>query len=171
MTPARPSPVRAAPPRGRLLVPAVLTALVLLQGAGFACAADWGGITPAETTLEAVRARYGEPSKAEKKKIESRDVTMWTYEGARAPRGLVRMMVEFGVRQSGRYQPDVVRTFRIEPRTGVFERRHVVLAWGKPDRGGTQDGVPVMIYKSGLTVYFDKDLINAVSMWFTAPEP
>ncbi len=171
MAPARPYPYRAALDRQRRRVAAVTTALVLLLGAGLARAADWGGITPAETTLEAVRARYGEPSKAEKKKAESRDVTVWTYDGSRAPRGLVRMMVEFGVRQSGRYQPDVVRTFRIEPRPGVFERRHVVLAWGKPDRGGTQDGVPVLIYKAGLTVYFDKDLINAVSMWFTVPEP
>jgi hypothetical protein len=159
------------PDRERRLGSAVLTAVVLLLGAGPARAADWGGITPGETTLDAVRGHYGEPSKAEKKKIESQDVTIWTYEGSRAPAGIVRMMVEFGVRRSGRYQPNVVRTFRLEPKRGVFERRHVVLAWGKPDRGGTQDGVPVLIYKSGLTVYFDKDLINAVSLWFTVPQP
>ncbi len=168
---ARPTARGAASRRRCRAATCLLVALVFLLGAEPARAADWGGITPAETTLEALSARHGEPSKVEKKKVESYDVTVWTYEGPRAPSGMVRMVVEFGVRQSGRYQPSIVRTFRLDPKPGVFERRHVVLAWGKPDRGGTQDGVPVLIYKSGLTVYFDKDLLNAVSMWFTAPQP
>ena len=28
-----------------------------------------------------------------------------------------------------------------------------------------------MMYNSGLVVYFDKDILNAVSMWFTRPPP
>jgi hypothetical protein len=150
---------------------AVCPALLLLLGIGVAAAADWGGIVPAETTREAVKAQYGEPSKESKRKVEKHDSTEWVYEGARAPSGIIRMVLEFGIVKDGRYQPNIVRTFRLEPRPGVFQRRHVVLAWGKPDRGGTQDGVPVLLYKSGLTVYFDKDIINATALWFTAPPP
>ncbi len=89
----------------------------------------------------------------------------------RAPVGMIRMFVEFGVLKPAGYQPSVVRAFRLEPKPGVFTRRQIVIGWGKPDQGGTQEGVPVMVYKSGLTVYFDKDVVNAVSMWFTAPRP
>src|SRR5207302_421191 len=69
------------------------------------------------------------------------------------------------------YQPDVVRSFRLEPKPGVFSREQVIIGWGKPEKGGVQDGVPFMMYNSGLVVYFDKDILNAVSMWFTRPPP
>jgi hypothetical protein len=149
----------------------IVVAAGLLVWASVASGASWGGIVPGETGRAEVMDRYGEPSEESRSKIGQHESTAWTYEGTRAPTGLIRMVVEFGILKDGKYAPDVVRTFRIEPKPGVFERRHVVLGWGTPDRGGMQDGVPVLIYKSGLTVYFDQDIINAISLWFTVPQP
>jgi hypothetical protein len=134
-------------------------------------AAEWGTLVPGESTAESVKARYGEPSKTAKARVEKYDTSEWTYEGERAPAGMIRMVVQFGVLKSAKYEPNVVRTFRLDPKPGVFTRRQIVIGWGFPDQGGTQDGVPVMVYKSGLTVYFDRDIVNVVSMWFTAPQP
>ena len=149
------------------------TALVALLALGWlgAAAAGWGTITPGESTAAGVKAAYGEPSKATKLKAEGYDTTEWTYEGAQAPVGMTRMVVEFGLLTRQGYQPDVVRSFRLEPKAGVFSRDQVIVGWGKPEKGGIQDGVPFMMYNSGLVVYFDKDILNAVSMWFTRPLP
>jgi hypothetical protein len=149
---------------------ALIASLLLLWG-GVAGAAEWGTIAPGESTTDGVRAGFGVPSKAEKVKTDGYDTLQWTYEGDRAPAGMIRMFVQFGVLKPSGYQPNVVRTFRLDPKPRVFTRRQIVVGWGKPDKAGTQDGVPLFIYNSGLTVYFDKDIINAVSMWFTAPRP
>ena len=93
----------------------------------------------------------------------------WVYEGDRAPGGMIRMHVHFGILKAGKYQPKIVRTFGLEPKPGVFTRAQVTLAWGKPQKAGTQDGVPMLIHDAGLITYYDKDIINAVSMWFTVP--
>ena len=148
-----------------------LTATLVLVWSGLADAADWGTIVPLESTTESVRAVYGQPSSASTTKVDGRETVEWTYEGESVPRGMIRMVVQFGVLRPEGYQADRVRTFRLEPKPGVFSRRQVLVAWGKPDQGGLQDGVPFMVYKSGLTVYFDKDVLYAVSMWFTAPRP
>ena len=149
---------------------ALIGAIVIVWG-GAAAAAEWATVVPGESTTESVKAEFGEPSRAAKTKIDTYDSIDWTYEGSRAPAGMIRMVVQFGILKKGGYRPNVVRTFRLEPKPGVFTRRQIVLGWGKPDRGGTQDGVPVMIYESGLIVYFDKDIVNAISMWFTVPRP
>ncbi len=149
---------------------ALIGAIVIVWG-GTAAAAEWATIVPGESTTESVKAEFGEPSRATKTKIDTYDSIDWTYEGSRAPAGMIRMVVQFGILKKGGYRPNVVRTFRLEPKPGVFTRRQIVLGWGKPDRGGTQDAVPVMIYESGLIVYFDKDIVNAISMWFTVPRP
>lgn len=150
---------------------AALVVAVALLGCGAAAAADWGTITPGESTTAGVRAEYGEPSRADKKKVDGYDTTEWTYEGDRAPLGMKRMVVDFGILKPSGYQPAVVRTFHLEPKPGVFRRTDIILGWGKPDQAGTRDGVPVVIYESGLVVYFDKGIVNAVSMWFTVPRP
>ena len=149
---------------------ALIGAIVIVWG-GVAAAAEWGTIVPGESSTEAVKAEFGEPSRVTKTKVEGYDTIEWAYEEAHAPAGMIRMVVQFGILKKGDYRPNVVRTFRLEPKPGVFTRRQIVLGWGKPDRGGTQDRVPVMVYESGLIVYFDKDTINAVSMWFTLPRP
>src|SRR6059036_2826839 len=62
-----------------------------------ACAASWGGIYPGETTLEQVRERYGPPSQETKQKVDSYDTMTWIYEAGKAPEGINRMVVDFGI--------------------------------------------------------------------------
>jgi hypothetical protein len=119
--------------------------------------------------MDAVRARFGGPSSTAKKKVDKYDSTEWLYEGDRAPGGIARMHVHFGILRAGKYLPNVVRTFGLEPKPGVFTRAQVTLAWGKPQKAGSQDGVPMMIHDEGLVVYYDKDIVNAIAMWFTMP--
>jgi hypothetical protein len=135
-----------------------------------ALAAEWGTIVPGVTTIDDVRARYGAATKSEKLKVEGYDTEQWTYEGARAPAGLRRMIVDFGLLQPDGYKPAVVRTLRLEPRPGVFARRWVLLGWGLPDADTTVEGVPAFFYNSGLIVYFDKEMTTAATMVFTVPQ-
>jgi hypothetical protein len=150
----------------------LLVALLIPLAGGAAAAADWGGVTPGESTAEAVRAKYGQPSSETKPLVDGYETREWIYEGDRAPAGMKRMVVDFGVLTPKGFQLDVVRTFRLEPHPGVFRRGHIILSWGKPEKAGeTSDHMPLMSYKSGLLVYFDKDLLNAVLMVFTRPLP
>jgi hypothetical protein len=135
-----------------------------------AFAAEWAGIVPGVTTTDDVRTRHGAPTKSEKLKVEGYDTEQWTYDGARAPAGLRRMIVDFGLLKPDGYQPAVVRTLRLEPKTGVFARRWVLLGWGLPDGETTIEGVPAFFYDSGLIVYFDKEMANAATMVFTVPQ-
>jgi hypothetical protein len=159
----------AAPEPG---VKVALVALLVLLGCGAAAAADWGSLTPGESTAEAVRAKYGQPSSETKPQVDGYQTMEWVYEGARAPAGIKRMVVEFGLLTPKGFQPDIIRTFRLEPNPGVFRRGQIILGWGKPEKvGETSDHMPLMSYNSGLLVYFDKDLLDAVSMVFTRPLP
>jgi hypothetical protein len=138
--------------------------------AGPAMAAEWGGIVPGVSTPDDVRKRYGAPTKSEKMKVEGYDTDQWTYEGARAPVGVKRMIVDFGLLRPDGYKPSLVRLLRIEPKPGVFDQQWVLLGWGMPDGENTVDGVPAFFYRAGLIVYFDKDAKNAVNMVFTIPQ-
>ena len=155
-----------------------LAGLLLLTGGllsggpppGRALAAEWGGIEPGVTTVEQVRERYGAPTRETPKKVEGYDTLEWVYEGAHAPAGLVRMMVEFGILIPEGYQPRVVRVFRLDPKPLIFARPTVLEGWGVPDRAGRQDDRDVFLYASGLLVTFDQDGINATSMYFMVPQ-
>jgi hypothetical protein len=149
---------------------AVGLALFLLA-AGVGAAADWGNMVPGRTTDEMVQAQYGPPTARSRVKVEGYDTTQWVYEGARAPAGIARMVIDFGLLTPAGYQAHVVRTFRLEPKPGAFGPTSVILGWGQPDRRDVQDGHPVMLYASGLLVYLDKDEKTAVSMIFTLPLP
>ena len=149
---------------------AVAMVLCVLLLAAPVRAADWGSIVPGTTTRDEVRARYGAPTKSEKLKVEGYDTEQWTYEAGRAPAGLKRMIVDFGLLKADGYQPTLVRTLRLEPKAGVFERRWVLIGWGMPDGETTVDGTPALFYQSGLIVYFDKDMKDPVSMMFTIPQ-
>ena len=148
-----------------------LTLLALLFGVllGIAAAAEWGGITPGVSTLEAVRERYGPPSRESKQTLEGYATTQWVYEGAKAPAGIKRMVVDFGLLTPQGYRPTLVRSFTLEPKPGVFDKPTIVSGWGFPDRAGTDQDKEVFCFKSGLAVYFDADGTEAVSMTF-APE-
>ena len=136
-----------------------------------AAASEWGTIVPGTTTMEAVRAQYGGPTKTETQKTENYDTASWVYEGPQAPVGLLRMVVDFGILRAGGYRRDVVRSFRIEPKPGVFNRKIVLAGWGPPDRVGRQADTEVFYYAEGLVVMFDKEGLQAQTLVFTPPQP
>jgi hypothetical protein len=149
---------------------------LLLTGAAItltatAHAAEWGLIRPGVSGTEAVRARYGVPSRVDRQKIESYDTENWIYEGAQAPVGLERLTVEFGLVQDEKFRPQIVRAFRLEPKPGTFNRGVVTNGWGFPDRLGQEAGRDIFLYRDGLLVYFDETGWNARLMIFTVPQP
>jgi len=143
-------------------------ALALPAGA---CAAGWGGIEPGDTTIEQVRERYGAPSKETKQKTENYDTTTWIYEGPKAPGGMNRMVVDFGILKPDGFKPNLVRVFVLEPKPAIFAAQTVIDGWGVPSLAGDQGGYPTMIYEVGLFVVFDKQALWAESMTFTLPQP
>jgi hypothetical protein len=145
--------------------------MVLLLLATTATAADWGQITPGETTQAAVRARYGEPAKQSTQKVEGYDSDQWVYEGARAPAGFAKMIVDFGILKPSGYQKDIVRTFRLEPKPDIFNRKLVLDGWGLPGRIGKEGALEFFLYREGLLVYFDANGERVIAMIFTPPQP
>jgi len=134
-------------------------------------AADWGLITPGTTTLEAVRARYGQPTKTTPKKVDDYDTVEWVYEGVQAPVGTYRMTVEFGLLTADGYKKDVVRDFRLDPKPGSFNKKLILDGWGDPSRVGKDGDLEVFLYQEGLLVYFDKEGWDVQTMVFTVPQP
>src|SRR5215510_15314998 len=91
----------------------VLVALVV--GARAVIAADWGGVIPGESTKDTVRARHGDPTRTTNQKIDRFDTVQWVYEGDRAPTGMSRMTIDFGLAAPTGFRADVVRSFKLEP--------------------------------------------------------
>ena len=148
---------------------AMLALLVVL--ASPAAAAEWREIKPAETMMTEIRARFGAPTTAKPQKIEGYDTMQWVYEGPRAPVGMNKFTIDFGLKTATTYNKDVVRTFTLEPKHDVFNRRIVLYGWGPPDRLGKQGDIEFFLYRDGLLVYFDKTGEQAVTMTFTTPQP
>lgn len=136
-----------------------------------ACALGWGGIDPGESTIEQVRERYGPPSSETKQKTEGYDTTTWIYEAGKAPSGIKRMVVDFGILKPGGFVPNVVRVFVIEPNPSIFAVQTVIDGWGLPTAAGDQGGYPTMLYEAGLVVVFDGQTRWADSLTFTVPQP
>src|SRR5215471_1348929 len=134
-------------------------------------AASWGGIEPGETTLEQVRERYGAPSKETKQKTEGYDTTTWVYEGAKAPVGMNRMIIDLGMLKPEGFKPDIVRVFVLEPHPTIFPMQAIVDGWGLPNAAGDQNGFPTMLYESGLIVMFEKQGQFSTGMTSTVPQP
>jgi len=144
-----------------------LVALLALPAA----ASDWGQIKPAVSTQSEVRARYGAPTRETTQKIESYDTVQWVYEGAQAPTGIAKMIVDFGILTPAGYKKDVVRTFRLEPKPDIFNRKLVVDGWGPPSRVGKDGEAEFFFYEQGLLVYFGgKDSRDVTAMIFTPPQ-
>ena len=153
--------------------PLVLVAavLVVVAAAGLAGAAEWGLIQPGVSTTQSVRAQYGTPSRVDRQKVDNYDTEKWIYQDDRAPTGIVRLTVDFGLLRDGKYQPDIVRAFELEPHGGTFNRGIVSNGWGLPDRVGQQGNEDVFLYKEGLLVYFAENGWNVRLMIFTLPQP
>ena len=151
--------------------PIRIVALVLLLAAGPAAAADWGGIYPGTTTVEQVRARYGAPAKESRPKVEGYDTLQWIYEGDRAPTGMVRMTVDFGILAAGGYKPNLVRLLTLEPKPAIYGRNTVIQGWGIPDGiADNKDGGTTLVWNDGLLAVFDKDGENARALVFSVPQ-
>jgi hypothetical protein len=147
----------------------VLIALVALSGA--AAGAEWGTLMPGTSTTDNVRAQFGPPTRTETQKVEGYDTTTWVYDGAQAPTGMARLVVDFGLLQATGFKPNVLRSFRLEPHAGVFTRDTVLAGWGRPTGVSEQGGNDSFFYEDGLVVVFDKEAWSAVSMVFTLPRP
>jgi hypothetical protein len=145
--------------------------VALLLVAAPAAAAEWGLIRPGESTMETLRARYGAPTRVERQKIESYDTENWIYEGPKAPTGLERLTVEFGLVLQEKFRAEIVRAFRLEPKPGTFNRGVVTNGWGSPDLIGRENQSDIFLYRDGLLVYFDEAGWNARLMLFTLPQP
>ncbi len=141
-------------------------ALGLLLAVGVAHAAEWASIRPGESVQNDVRTQFGQPTKVSSQKVEGYDTTQWRYEGEQAPRGMVRVTIDFGLLTPTGYRADMVRSMLLEPRQGVFTRAMVVSGWGAPDGTDKENGVDVFKYRSGLFVYFDKAGWIAEKMYF-----
>ena len=152
----------------RLIAAVLGFALALPAGAG---AASWGGIEPGDSTFEQVRERFGAPSKETKQKVETYDTTTWIYEGPKAPGGISRMVVDFGILKPDGFKANIVRVFVLEPKPNIFAVQTVIDGWGLPSAAGDQGGLPSMLYDEGLVVVFDKQTLWAESMTFTLPQP
>jgi hypothetical protein len=143
----------------------------LLLLAAPAAAADWGQIVAGETTQAVVRARYGEPVKRSTQTLEGYETEQWVYEGARAPAGILRMTVDFGLLSPAGYRKEVVRTFRLEPKPDIFNRKLVLDGWGLPGRIGKEGELEFFLYKEGLLVYFAEGGERVIALIFTPPQP
>jgi hypothetical protein len=159
-------------PRGRLVRLAIGALLVAALGApAIGSTEEWGGIEPGVTTIEQVRARYGAPTRETHAKVDGYETVQWVYEEARAPGGVRRMMLDYGLLTPQGYKPTVVRVLRLEPKPLIFGRNTVLQAWGVPDGAGTQNDQATIFYKSGLIVIFNKEGTDSVLLTFTPPQP
>jgi len=143
---------------------------LLLLLAAPATAADWGQIKPAVTTQAEVRARYGAPTRETPQKIEGYDSLQWAYEGPQAPTGIAKMIVDFGLLTPSGYKKEVVRTFRLEPKPDIFNRKLMLDGWGPPSRVGKEGDAEFFLYEEGLLVYFSPDAKDVTVMIFTPPQ-
>jgi hypothetical protein len=147
----------------------LLLGLVVLVTAP-APAADWGQIKPGTSTQAEVRSRYGAPTRETSQKVEGYDTLQWLYEGPQAPVGMKKMTVDFGLLTPSGYRKDVVRTFRLEPKHDVFNRKLVLDGWGLPPRAGKEGELEFFLYAEGLLVYFGQDENEVLAMIFTLPQ-
>ncbi len=158
--------------RRRGVAPILLLLLGLFAGATGAAAESWGGIAPGETVQRDVQALYGRPSREQTIVDEGRTAAEWIYAGDRAPRGLDRMVVSFGLMRGDRFDPEVVRSVTLVPHPHVWSLRAITNGWGKPDGIGTEEatGRPSLHYSSGLLVILDRTGSWAEFLLF-APRP
>ena len=142
-------------------------ALGLALGPTGAEAADWGGISPGRSNMNDARAVHGAPSKTAVQKVDGYDGQQWTYEGQRAPTGISRMVIDFGMLVGGTFRADVVRALTLEPKPLIFNVDIVLQGWGIPEREAPPGQPIAFFYDSGLLVNFHEDGRTVKSLVFT----
>ena len=147
-----------------------LAAAALVLDAGVAAAEQWGGIEPGESTMAVVKSLRGTPTRTAKQKVEGYDTEEWVYEDAKAPGGIRRLTVDFGLVTPAGYRSDLVRSLKLDPKPGAFDKESVTTGWGAPAGVGKDGEVEFYFYKEGLFVYFDTDGMRVASMVFTPPQ-
>lgn len=153
----------------RLMVYLAAAALALDTGA--AAAEQWGGIEPGESTMAVVKSLRGTPTRSAKQKLDGYDTEEWVYEDAKAPGGIRRLTVDFGLVTPSGYRPDLVRSLKLDPKPGAFDKESILTGWGAPAGVGKEGEVDFFFYKEGLFVYFAKDGHGVATMTFTPPQP
>lgn len=153
----------------RLMV--YLAAAALALDAGAAAAEQWGGIEPGESTMAVVKSLRGTPTRTAKQKLDGYDTEEWVYEDAKAPGGIRRLTVDFGLVTPSGYRPDLVRSLKLDPKPGAFDKESIITGWGAPAGIGKEGEVDFFFYKEGLFVYFAKDGHGVATMTFTPPQP
>ena len=152
--------------------PGIALGVLLLLAALPAAAADWDLLVPAQTTQPQARERLGPPTRAEVVKVDGFDTDRWTYDGGQAPPGVVRLVLEFGLKDARGYRREVLRAFRMEPKTGVFHKGILAKGWGDPDRVGREGQTEIFVWASGLIAYFDNpEAIDPKLLLFGIPQP
>jgi len=156
--------------------PLIALGALLVLAALPAAAADWDQLVPATTTQPQVRERFGAPTRTEVVKVQAKgetfDTDRWTYEGAKAPPGVTRLVLEFGFKDDRGYRREVLRAFTMEPKAGVFHKGILAKGWGDPDRVGLDGGREVFVWASGLIAYFDTpEDIDPRLLLFGVPQP
>lgn len=159
----------------RAAVRALGALLAGLTGLGPRVAAGeaWGGLVPGETRRAEVEARYGRPTRERTVTEEGRTGAEWTYLAERAPRGLDRMVVSFGLIRPEGFVPDLVRSVAIYPRPRVFTVETIAAGWGTPDAIATEEatGRPAFRYDArGLFVILDRTGAWAEMLLFAPPQ-
>jgi hypothetical protein len=144
--------------------------LALALGAGSVAAEQWGGIEPGESTMTSVRRLRGEPTRKGTQKVDGYDTAEWIYEEGQAPPGLRRLTVDFGLMTRAGYKAELVRSLKLEPKPGAFDRGSIVTGWGAPAGVGKDGDFDFFFYKEGLFVYFDQDGKHVTSLVFTPPQ-
>ena len=148
-------------------------ACLLLAAGTPALAASWGGVTPGETLRRDVEARHGAPTRTQNVTEEGRTSVEWTYAGERAPQGMERMVVSYGLLRGTTFVPDLVRSLTLYPKPGVFRVQAISAGWGKPEGIGTdqQTGRSALRFDTqGLFVILDKTGQWAETMVFAPPQ-
>src|SRR5207237_550805 len=79
-----------------------------------------------------VKNLRGTPTRTAKQKVDGYDTEEWVYEDARAPAGIRRLTVDFGLVTPAGYRPDLVRSLRLDPKPGAFSRDSIVTGWAAP---------------------------------------
>lgn len=136
-------------------------------------AADWGGVTPGQSTQEDVRRLFGPPTLERTVTEDGYETREWTYERAQAPPGLIRLKVRLGLLAPDGFKPTTVRVLAIYPKEDRFPLPAILAGWGRPSRQGTdrETGRPTLVYDEGLVVFLDKEGRWAEEMHFVIPQP